>query len=242
MFTEDDLLPLSALSHLLYCERRAALLLLEQVWDENRFTVEGTLLHQRVHQQGDETRGDVHVARGVPLRSLRLGLSAKADVVEYHRIEQPTNSPVREHVIPNAEHPAPSGVRLPGLPGLWRPFPVEYKRGRPKRGHPDLVQVCAQALCLEEMHRVAVPRGALFYGATRRRLEVEFDEALRRETEDAARRLHSLVASRETPKPQFGPKCKRCSLADLCLPRAGSGRSAARYLRSALDQLARDGT
>ncbi|MBM4040653.1 MAG: CRISPR-associated protein Cas4 [Planctomycetes bacterium] len=233
MFDEDDLLPLSALQHLLFCERQCALIHLEQAWDENRLTAEGRVLHERVHEQGDETRGDVHVARGVPLRSLRLGLAAKADVVEYHRIEEAVTSP-------DSEHPAPPGVRLPDLPGLWRPFPVEYKRGRPKPDHCDLVQLCAQALCLEEMHGVAVPRGALFYGATRRRLEVEFDVALRRETQDAARRLHALVAAQQTPKPQFGPKCERCSLADLCLPHAGSGRSAARYLRATLDQLGRN--
>ena len=226
MFTEDDLLPLSALSHLLYCERRAALIHIEQVWDENRFTVEGTLLHQRVDEQGPETRGDVHIARGVRLRCLRLGLVGRADVVEFHRVGDRA---------PPEPGDQPPGVALPGRDGLWRPFPVEYKRGRPKPDRSDEVQLCAQALCLEEMLGVAVPEGALFYGKTRRRLVVPLDGSLRAETDAAAARLHALFESQETPKPVRTRKCQRCSLQQLCLPGTGMrGRSAVAYLHDAL--------
>ena len=228
MFTEDDLLPLSALSHIIYCERRAALIHVEQVWDENRFTVEGTLFHERVDELGPETRGDLHIARGVRLRSLRLGLVGRADVVEFHRTAE---------WAPLMTDGSPRGAPLPGKQGLWHPFPVEYKRGRPKPDRSDEVQLCAQALCLEEMLGVNVPEGALFYGKTRRRSVVPLDAALRAVTEVAAARLHTLFESRQTPKPERGKKCQRCSLAHLCLPNTATrGRSATQYLRDALAQ------
>lgn len=220
MFTEDDLLPLSALQHLLFCERQAALIHLEQVWAENPLTVEGKSLHERVDSQAGESRGDLRIARGLPLRSFRLGLSGKADAVELHR-------------LPDGE----PGARLPDVPGVWRPFPVEYKRGKPKRHHADEVQLCAQALCLEEMLGTAVPAGALFYGQTRRRLEIVFTADLRRETEEAAARLHQIIDSRITPKPVREPKCDQCSLLEICMPGAPSA-SARRYL----DRLMRQAT
>ncbi len=211
-FTEDDLLPLSALQHLFFCERQAALIHLEQLWAENPLTVEGRHLHERVDTAPGESRGDVRFARSLPLRSLRLGLVGRADLVELHR-------------VPAGE----AGAALPGIPGLWQPFPVEYKRGRPKPHHADEVQLCAQGLCLEEMLGTPVPAGALFYGQTRRRLDVPFGDDLRRETEDAAARLHRLLASGVTPSPRREPKCDQCSLIDLCLPGAPA-HSARRFL------------
>jgi CRISPR-associated exonuclease Cas4 len=207
VFSEDDLLPLSALQHLLYCERQAVLIHVEQVWADNPFTVEGKHLHERVDGGAGEIRGDMRIARGLPLRSLRLGLSGKADAVELHRLAD----------------------------GVWRPFPVEYKRGRPKRHQADEVQLCAQALCLEEMLGGSVPAGALFYGQTRRRLDVTFDPGLRRRTEEAAARLHELFASGRTPPPVREPKCDQCSLLDLCMPTAPAV-SARRYLDRLLRQ------
>lgn len=228
MFTEDDLLPLSALQHLLFCERQCALIHIEQQWSENRRTVEGKQLHERVHEQGAESRGDVRIARGLLLRSLRLGLIAKADVVEFHRRE-----PCEDLREPSQGSPptvAPSEMST----CLWQPFPVEYKRGEPKKGRYDEVQLCAQALCLEEMLHLTVPAGALFYGATRRRMEVVFAPALRQLTEETATRLHRLIDAGITPPPDEQPRCKNCSLIELCLPKAASGRSAAKYLQRTL--------
>ena len=165
-YAEGDLLMLSALQHLLFCERQCALIHVEQQWEENRYTAEGRILHERVDDSRPESRGDVRVEFGVALRSMRLGLVGKADVVEFHR---PT---------------ATSHKRL--SPQGWVPFPVEYKRGRPKKKDWDKVQLCAQALCLEEMLDCAVSSGALFYGKTRRRVDVVFDGELRRKTEDTA--------------------------------------------------------
>ncbi|HEX4959326.1 MAG TPA: CRISPR-associated protein Cas4 [Thermoanaerobaculia bacterium] len=211
-FTEDDLLPLSALQHLLFCERQAALIHLERLWAENPLTVEGKHLHERVDSAAGESRGDVRLARSLPLRCLRLGLVGKADLVELHRASE-----------------GEAGATVPGIPGLWQPFPVEYKRGRPKPHHADEVQLCAQALCLEEMLGTPVPAGALFYGQTRRRHDVRFSANLRRETEEAAARLHHLLSSGITPKPVREPKCDQCSLIDLCLPDAPA-HSARRFL------------
>lgn len=215
IFNEDDLLSVSALSHLLFCERRAALIHIEQAWAENLFTAEGRIMHERVHEANRESRGDVRIEFGMPLRSLRLGLIGKADVVEFHR--KPASQKEK-----SAE---------------WVPFPVEYKRGKPKKDNCDKVQLCAQALCLEEMLNVEIPCGALFYGKTRRRRDVDFDHALRLETEDAAKRLHGLIESRLTPSPVYTPKCKSCSLFNMCLPKTVEKRhSVKQYLSRALQE------
>jgi CRISPR-associated exonuclease Cas4 len=207
VFAEDDLLPLSALQHLQFCERQCALIHVEQVWADNRLTVEGSHLHRRADSGEAESRGGVRTERGVALRSLRLGLIGKADVVEFHCTG-----------------------------GVWLPFPVEYKRGKPKHDRSDEVQLCAQALCLEEMLRVEIVGGALFYGTTRRREDVAFDASLRGATEDAAARLHALIASGVTPRAVREPKCDSCSLLNLCLPPAPrrTRRSVAAYLDDAL--------
>jgi CRISPR-associated exonuclease Cas4 len=188
---EDELIAISALNHYSYCPRRCALIHIEQVWTENRFTVEGKIMHERVHDENRESRGNVRIDYGVSLRSLRLGLIGKADVVEFHR--QPD--------------------------GAWIPFPVEYKRGKPKADHCDKVQLCAQAICLEEMLSVTIPAGAVFYGQTRHRLDVVFDEALRRETEETARLAHNLIAAGLTPPPVYAKRCESCSLMAECLPK-----------------------
>ena len=196
MHTEDDLLQLSALQHLLFCERQCALICIEQVWVENLFTAQGRLMHARVDQPCRESRGDVRIEFGLPLRSLRLGLSGRADAVEFHRQEDAS----------------------------WLPFPVEYKRGRPKKENWDRVQLCAQALCLEEMLQVAIPEGALFYGKKRRRELIAFDAILREETQRTAHRLHELVDSGVTPASVYKKKCDTCSLLSVCLPRVATGK------------------
>ncbi|MCB1057699.1 MAG: CRISPR-associated protein Cas4 [Acidobacteria bacterium] len=223
MYTEDELLPISALQHLLYCERQCALIHLEQAWSENRFTAEGRLLHQRADAGGGETRGDLRITRSLALRSLCLGLSGRADVVELHRVGDD----------PAAAGP---GAAIPGLAGFWRPVPVEYKRGRPKHGRYDEVQLCAQALCLEEMLTVPIPEGALFYGQPRRRTRVVFDARLRALTTAAALRLHQLLGGSRVPPPVYGPKCKQCSLEPSCLPKAPR-RSARSYLAELVSEL-----
>ena len=208
MFTEEDLLPLSGLQHLLFCERQWALIHIEQEWEENRFTAEGRVLHDRADEPGVESRGDLRIVRALHLRSLRLGISGVADVVEFHR----------------AEGAEAETVELQGVGGRWRPFPVEYKRGRPKRHRADEVQVAAQALCLEEMLGCRIASAALFYGRPRRRTEVPLDGELRDLTERLCGRMHSLFSARLTPPAIYEQyKCSDCSLIGVCNPRATRG-------------------
>jgi len=233
MYDEDELLPIAAVQQLAYCERRCALMYLEGQWEENRFTVEGLQLHDRAHELDVEMRGDLRTCRGLRLRSLRLGLVGVADVVEFRRVSSDSGEEAAEVVS--------WGVALPGQAGRWQPFPVEYKRGRPKPDHSDEVQLCAQALCLEEMLNCAVPTGAMFYGQPRRRYEVSFDAALREETTRLALHLHRLVASGRTPPAGYEKKCRGCSLESQCLPRlTGAGRSAAHYTSQALEAALRE--
>ena len=209
MYDTEDLIQLSALQHMVFCERQCALIHIEQTWTESGRTAEGRIMHERVHDESRESRGDVRIEYGVALRSLWLGLIGKADVVEFHR--QPD--------------------------GSWLPFPVEYKRGKPKADDCDKVQLCAQAICLEEMLDVTIPEGALFYGQTRHRLDVVFDEALRRETEETAQRAHDLITSRRTPPPVYEKHCESCSLVAECLPKAiQKRRSVKSYLTRILGE------
>lgn len=208
-YSEDDLLPLSGLQHLLFCERQCALIHVEQIWMENRLTAEGRIMHERVHDADRISRGGIRVEYAMPLRSLKLGLIAKADVVEFHRKRDSVNEERDE----------------------WQPFPVEYKRGKPKKDNSDKVQLCAQAICLEEMLDVKIPEGAIFYGKTRRRQDVVFDEELRRITGETAKRFHELVEKGQTPKPVFMKRCNSCSVYEICLPKTvEKGRSISNYL------------
>ncbi len=209
MYRESSLLPLSALQHLAFCERQCALIHIEQVWDENRLTAEGRLLHERVHGQESELRGDVYRSEGLKLRSLELGLTGVADVVEFHRVQE-------------------GGVSLPGKRGVWRPFPVEYKRGKPKKDLCDEVQLCGQAMCLEEMLGCRIEAGALYYGSQHKRHEVSFTPELRNETRELARRLHLLIEAGKTPPAVYEKRCENCSLVDVCMP--GVRKSVGKYM------------
>ena len=208
-FAAEDLVPISALQHLLFCPRQCALIHNEGQWAENQYTAEGRVLHERVDDGRPELRDGVKVERSVALRSLRLGVTGIADVVEM-RPKQP-------------------------------PFLVEYKRGRPKAHRADEVQICAQAICLEEMLGVDIPGGALFYGRTRRRMEVAFDAVLRNLTEEIASQTRSLLREGATPLPQYEErKCNACSLQDACQPRAPLvGTSVAQWLMHAIEEQGR---
>lgn len=217
MFSEDDLLPLSGLQHMAFCERQWALIHIEQQWEENPLTAEGRVLHEHVHE-AVESRKTLVVARGLPVHSFRLGISGQADAVEFHA----------------AGSGGAGGVALEGKTGLWLPAPVEYKRGKSKRTICDLVQVCAQGLCLEEMFGVAIPGGALFYATPRRRQEVVFTAELRGQTERLCARMQDLYGRRETPPPVYTRGCESCSLKNICLPRTlASPRDVRAYLAGA---------
>lgn len=235
MYAEDDLLPISALQHLLFCQRQCALIHLERVWAENRLTAEGRHLHRKAHDAPPETRDGVRITRGLPLRSLELGLVGQADVVMW----RPPDG------LRDADRTLAQLLKESAREELrrWTITPVEYKRGKPKPGDCDRVQLCAQALCLEEMLGVEIAAGELFYGTKRRRFGVEFDEPLRSATRRAAARLHELVAEGRTPPARYEKKCDACSLLPICLPEAlPPSRSARRFFeRTLADHLAGDG-
>jgi CRISPR-associated exonuclease Cas4 len=182
--SDDDALPISGLQHLAFCPRQWALIHLEQVWVENVRTAEGRQLHERADLTGESRRANLRTVRGMWLRSEKLLLTGRADIVEFRP----------------------------------EPYPVEYKRGKSKPTDCDSVQLCAQALCLEEMLEAPIPRGAIFYGEPRRRLEIEFTTELRMRTADLAATMHRLYREQQTPAGIPGPYCRSCSLINVCLP------------------------
>jgi len=195
---------LSALQHFRFCPRQCALIHLEQIWVENRFTAEGRVLHERVDNNTSGQTGEVRVVRTLPICSSRLGLSGQADVVEFHN----------------------DGTV----------YPVEYKRGKPKKDQCDEIQLCAQALCLEEMLEVEIPAGALFYGQRRRRKVIELNPELRQLTESIINQVHKLFQTGLTPLAEYSKKCDNCSMLQICMPKScGMGRSVKRYLARMLE-------
>ncbi len=191
---DDQSIPLSALQHGVYCLRQAALIHLERLWAENRFTAEGQVQHQKVHEPGQRRMKGVRRVHGLHLASRKFGISGVADLVEFRTTD-----------------------------AMEVPFPVEFKRGKPKLHRADEVQLCAQALCLEEMTGVAVPEGALFYALTKRRVIVPFDEALRHLTVNVAIQLREIFTSKITPPAVYqSRKCNACSLMELCKPKANA--------------------
>ncbi len=210
-YREEDFLQLSGLQHFVFCRRQWALIHIENLWAENFHTTDGSLMHERVHDAAfTEKRGNTIISRGVGIRSFALGVSGQCDVVEFHR--------------------HPSGVPIHGFEGLWRPFPVEYKRGEPKEGNCDAAQLCAQALCLEGMLCCEIPAGALFYGERKRRTEVAFTKELRAEVEGALIEMHALARRGHTPRAKPSRACRACSLKDVCLPALTNKPTVASYL------------
>ncbi len=204
---DDDALPISGLQHLAFCPRQWALIHLEQTWVENVRTAEGRLLHEHADLPGESRRASVRTVRGMWLRSDRLHLTGRADIVEFRP----------------------------------EPYPVEYKRGKSKPNDCDTVQLCAQALCLEEMLHMTIECGAIFYGNPRRRLEVIFSPQLRARTEDFAATMQRLFRNRETPAAVPGPYCQSCSLVDICLPQATAQEDgAARWVAQQVHSLQRE--
>ncbi len=212
MFAPEDCLMISGLQHFRFCCRQWALIHLEQQWAENLRTVEGEFLHERAHnEQLQERRGDLLTVRGLRVQSLTLGLSGICDVVEFRQDAR--------------------GVPLSGKEGQWLPYPVEYKRGVPKQDGCDELQLCAQAMCLEEMLCCEIPEGALYYGEPRRRLRVSLTKELREEVCSDAAQMHALYRRGHTPRVRRTKSCNACSLKELCLPGLQKSGSVRDYLR-----------
>jgi CRISPR-associated exonuclease Cas4 len=218
-YTQDDLLPLSGIQHFLFCRRQWALIHVERQWRENALTAEGRIIHKRVDDPFfTETRNGVITARSVPIASYRLGLSGVCDVVEFTASAEGVK-------LPNREGLSTGPLRL------YLPAPVEYKRGKEKHDHSDETQLCAQAMCLEEMLSVAIPKGYLYYGETRHRVEIEFTADLRNLVKAMSDEMHNYFSRGYTPRVKPFKGCRSCSLADVCLPvLQGKVIAASRYI------------
>lgn len=212
MYAEEDYLMLSGIQHFAFCRRQWAIIHIEQQWAENYRTTAGELMHKKAHDAGSfEKRGDLMIVRGLRVSSRELGVSGQCDVVEFHRDE--------------------SGIDLFGYDGKWRPVPVEYKRGVPKEDNEDELQLCAQAVCLEEMLQTDIAEGYLYYGENRRRSHVEFSGVLREELKRVVKEMHELFQRGYTPKVKPSKKCKACSLEELCVPKLQKITSVREYIQ-----------
>ncbi len=199
MYEEDEFLQLSGIQHFAFCRRQWALAYLEMQWQENVRTVEGKLLHEKAHDASiKEKRGDLLIVRALPVHSREIGISGECDVVEFHKSKD--------------------GAPLFGQKEKYRAVPVEYKRGSPKKDDIDALQITAQALCLEEMLCCEIPFGYIYYGETRHREKISFDDALRKKVRDLFLEMHKYDAQQYTPKVKRSKKCNACSLKDVCLP------------------------
>lgn len=216
-YSEDDYLMISGIQHFKFCRRQWALIHIEQQWEENVHTVVGELMHKKVHDPLlKEKRRDTIIARALPVSSRELRISGECDLVEFHKCED--------------------GIKLYGHRGLYSVYPVEYKKGKPKLSEEDILQLTAQAMCLEEMFSTQVPEGAIFYGETRRRERIEITEELRGEVRSMFQEMHNYYARKYTPKVKYSKSCNACSLKDICLPKLGKAVSVKTYIDQMLKE------
>ena len=214
-YSDDDLLMLSGVQHFLFCRRQWALIHIENQWADNLRTVDGELMHSRTHNEAlTEKRGSIIITRGMRIFSHTLGVTGQCDVLEFHS--------------------SADGVEIRGWEGKWLPYPVEYKRGEPKEGNYDAAQLCAQAMCLEEMLCCDISEGALFYGERKRRTKVEFTLELREQVKAALSEMHKLYERGYTPKVKPSKACNACSLKELCMPVLMKNRSVVSYLEESI--------
>jgi len=215
---EEDYLLISGIQHFVFCKRQWALIHIEQQWQDNLRTIEGAILHEKTHDNTiKESRGDLIISRGMGIFSTSLGLTGACDVVEFHRSSE--------------------GISIFGRDGTYKPVPVEYKKGKPKEDESDVLQLCAQAICLEEMLLCEIPEAFLFYGEARRRLKIVLDEALRDRVKAIAREMHELYDMRYTPKVKPSKSCKACSLVEICIPKLCKNPSAVYYINRYLSEV-----
>lgn len=211
-YKEEDYLMLSGIQHFAFCRRQWALIHIEQQWQENERTAEGELLHERAHDTwATEKRSDVITSRGLPVQSRMMGISGSCDIVEFHRAEE--------------------GVPLYGHRGLFRVYPIEYKRGKPKDIPIDMLQLTAQAMCLEEMLSAEIAEGAIYYGEIRHREKILFTEDLRTQVRKYFQEMHQLFDKQYTPNVKWSKSCNACSLNDICMPKLGKTSSVKEYVR-----------
>ena len=217
MYKEEDFLQLSGIQHFEFCRRQWALAYIELQWQENVRTVEGKILHENAHDASmKEKRGDLLTVRAMPIHSREMGVSGECDVVEFHKVKD--------------------GIHLAGKEGVYKAVPIEYKRGRPKTDDSDILQVAAQAMCLEEMFSTKITEGAIFYGETRRRKPIVFTDELRDEVKKIFGEMHDYYDRNYTPKVKTSKRCVSCSLKDICMPKIDKSGSVKSYINKMLGE------
>lgn len=216
-YREEDFLMLSGIQHFCFCQRQWALIHIDMLWEENLRTAEGEIMHDKCHDSmSSESRGDILISRGLPVFSRSMGVSGECDVVEFIRDD--------------------NGISLSGREGRYRVYPVEYKHGSPKEHNADVFQLCAQAMCLEEMLVCEISEGALFYGETKRRTKVQFTDAMRTEVREMFELMHHYMKNSYIPKVKSTKSCNACSLKDLCLPKLGRAGDPQKYILKNLEE------
>lgn len=214
-FKEEDFLNISGIQHFSFCRRQWALIHIENQWEENNKTMEGILMHERAHDYNlSEKRKNIIIKRGLRVFSANLGVSGDCDVVEFHKSQK--------------------GISLHNEEGLWEPIPIEYKRGSPKYSNMDELQLCLEAMCLEEMLCCTIHKGYLFYGEIKRRVEVDFCDDLRIQVKEILKEMHLLYSKKYTPKVKQTKICKNCSLNELCLPKLQKIKSPSLYVKETI--------
>ena len=216
-YKEEDYLLLSGLQHFKFCRRRWALIHIENQWADNFRTTDGSLMHKNAHDKTfHESRGNRIITRGMNVFSSTLGVSGECDVLEFHQSNR--------------------GIPMKDQKGLWQPYPVEYKRGTPNDRTGDHLQLCGQAMCLEEMLCCSIPEGALYFGETKHRKAVVFTEELRQEVRNNLVEMHTLYSRGHTPKTKPTKSCNACSMKELCLPKLMNRRTVREYLRESIEE------
>ena len=217
-YNEDEYLMLSGIQHYSFCKRQWALIHIENQWNENVRTIEGEILHDKAHDNTiAEKRGDVIISRGMPIVSRYLGISGECDIVEFHKDK--------------------NGVNIIGREGLYNVYPVEYKKGKPKIDDMDIMQLTAQAMCIEEMLCCEIEKGFLYYGETRHRETVAIDSQYRNKVITLFDEMHKLYEKRYTPKVKRTKACNACSLKDICLPVLLKKKSVKEYISQAIREV-----
>lgn len=216
-YNEDDYLMISGIQHFIFCRRQWALIHIEQQWEENYFTMDGQILHERVDDSNiKESRKNIIKLNSMPVKSKRLGITGKCDLVE-----------LRQN---------PKGIYIPQYNECWDVVPVEYKRGKPKANESDMLQLLAQAICLEEMLLTSIDKGYIFYFEIRRRLKIIFTKELRETLESIVAEMHSYMRKGLTPKVKTGKKCRTCSLRDICLPELNKEKNVKSYIQRRVEE------
>lgn len=216
-YDEEDFIMLSGIQHFCFCQRQWALIHIDMLWEENLLTVEGEIMHDKCHDNSiKESRKNIIISRGMPIFSRRLGIHGECDVVEF----------IKDN----------NGINISGKDGLYKVYPIEYKRGKPKNDNADILQLCAQAICLEEMMVCTINEGSLFYGETKRRQKVVFTDELRDEVEKDFKLMHQYMKNSHIPKIKPTKGCNSCSLKNLCLPKLLNQKDTQKYILDKLNE------